>query len=136
MKKITILFIVSLMIFFFYGCGQDVNVTVYNSTGINSSTGWIAINVNSENNDNWFEPTDYANNDSDCGPDNSITIKIKENSTIKVTANGYYYDYSQPTPVLTSFEVQTSTATIYGGFPEPPNWYASVNLESVIIYKK
>ncbi len=136
MKKITVLIIFSSIILFFYGCGQDLNVTVYNATGINSSIGWIAININSENNDNWFTPTDYANNDSECDANNSITIKLKENSNISVNANGQYYDLSQPTPVLTKFEVPAATATIYGGFPEPPHWYAAVNLESVIIYKK
>ncbi len=124
------------IIFLFYGCGQELNVTVYNATGINSSYGWVAININSENNNNWFLPTEYAKNDSECNEKNSLTIKLKENNTIKVAANGQYYDMSQPTPVLTDFEVPESTATVYGGFPDPPRWYAAVNKESVIIYKK
>lgn len=135
MKKIQLLTFV-LIIFLFFGCGQEVNVTVYNATGINSSYGWIAINIHSEDNDNWFLPTDFAKNDSECNETNSLTIKLKENKTISVAANGQYYDLSQPTPVLTNFEVEKSTATIYGGFPDAPHWYAAVNKESVIIYKK
>lgn len=137
MKKLLLITFSVIILFLFFGCGQEVNVTVYNATGIMSATGeWIAININSESNDNWFLPSTYAKNDTECDKNNSLTIKLKENSTISVGANGQRYDLSQSPPVLTDFKVPVSTATIYGGFPDPPSWYAAVNMESVLIYKK
>jgi len=137
MKKLLLIIFSVIILFLLFGCGQEVNVTVYNATGIPVVAGeWIAINIHSENNDNWFLPTTYAKNDTECDKNNSLTIKLKENSTISVGANGKYYDLSQPTPVLTDLTVPVSTATVYGGFPDPPAWYAAVNMKSVLIYKK
>jgi hypothetical protein len=124
-------------IILFTGCGQDLNLTVYNATGLQYPYAWMAINVNSENNDNWFEPTQYCDNDTQVNEFNSLTIKLKENSSINIGGNGVTYeDDGSGGTTTTDFTLPKGQATLYGGFPDAPEWFAAVNLESVTIYKK
>ena len=134
MKKTSALITISLaVIFIFSGCGQDVNLTVYNATGITSASGWLAISVKSEYNSDWFFPTSYAANETYCSPSNSYTVKLKENTSVTVGGNGIVYDGEGGESEIT---LPIGNVLLYGGLTGAPAWYAAVNLESVVFYKK
>jgi len=103
----------ALIILLFTGCGQDLNAVAYNSTCITYTAGWVAVNAHSE-----------------------ITDKAKENETINIDSNGLTYDDPGDTSSYTTFTLPTGSQTLYGGFLKTPDWYAAVNMESVIIYRK
>lgn len=134
MKKTSIMLIISaISIFLFAGCGQDVNLTVYNATGITSASGTLAISVKSDSNSDWFFPTSYAANETYCSPSNSYTVKLKENTTVTVGGNGVIFQEGGGESEIT---LPIGTVLLYGGLTGAPAWYAAVNLESVVFYKK
>lgn len=135
MKKASVIILAAIISsFLFTGCGQDLNLTVYNSTGVSAATGWVAINVASENNNNWFFPTTYALDESQCTSSNSTTLKLKENTTVTISGNGI--NFGEGDGADTSFTLPTGEVTLYGGLTGVPAWYASVNMNTVVFYKK
>ncbi len=122
----------------FCGCGQELNVTVYNASGISSySEQYVLIELRSDHVDMWQTVDTYAKNESEIDENNSFTVKLKENDTIYVEAEGeYYVEDSAGNTSLVEFDTGISSATIYGGFMEAPSWYAACYKDGVTIYKK
>lgn len=134
MKKIITVVLTALIAsFIFTGCGQDLNLTVYNATGITSATGALAISIKSDYNSNWFFPTSYAADETYCTPSNSYTVKLKENTEVTVGGNGVLYEEEGGE---SEFTLPIGTVLLYGGLTSAPAWYASVNMESVVFYTK
>lgn len=135
MKKISGIIVFTVVsMFLFSGYAQDLNLTVYNSTGVTAATGWVAINVSSDKNNNWFFPTTTAADETQCTSSNSTTLKFKENTTVTVLGNGVHFGPSGG--ANTTFTLPTGTVTLYGGLTGAPDWYASVNMDTVVFYKK
>jgi hypothetical protein len=138
-------FLIFILLIFFYGCGQEFDVTVYNKSGIASSgttdPTWIAISSSLKNIDGTdvtFFPSGIAFSENDVNPTNSVTFKAKENETLSIHANGneYTYDSNGNTNGIKSFEIKTVEQVLYGEFLSEPHWYAAVYKDNVIIYKK
>ena len=134
MKKSIAAITAILAILIFTGCGQQMTATVYSAIPVYGLE-WVAVNANTNGNDQWFAPTSYANNSDGCNSTNSVTFNIQENQTLTVSANGQaYLDASSNS--LTAFSVSPTAQVVYGEFLSTPHWYAEVNLASVIFYKK
>ena len=89
MKKSLAAIALILSLFVFNGCGQQMTATVYNANPI-SGLEWVAIDANTNGNDQIFYPTSYAGNSDACNSTNSVTFNIQENQTLTVSANGEY----------------------------------------------
>ncbi len=137
MKKYLVL-IILLTAILFCGCGQELDVTVYNASGISSyAEQYVLIELRSGHVDMWKNADTYAKNESEIDENNSFTVKLKENDTIYVEAEGQYYvEDSGGNTSLVEFDTGTFSTTIYGGFLEAPSWYAACYKDSVTIYKK
>ncbi len=136
MKKFLLIAVIISAIFLFSGCGQEMDVTVYNAVPLWGAQ-WIAINGHTEHHDQWFWPYDYARKYDECDNSNSVTFKGKENENLNVCANGQIYEIDAGgNTSLADFSVPVASQLLYGGFLETAHWYAEVNLTSVIIYKK
>src|ERR1035437_86921 len=135
MKNTAVIFVLLSAIFFISGCGQQVDISVYNSTAIFGAE-WVAINTHTEHHDQWFWPNSYATRAEDCDSTNSITFKAPESDTLIVSANGQMYASGVTASGLANFNVPSSSQLIYGGLLEDTHWYGEVNLTSVIFYKK
>ncbi len=139
MKKAVVASIIVIFMLLFSGCGQELKITVYNATGYSTaSSGWVAINAHSESFDQWILPTTYAVSDAYCDANNSYTFTAKENDTIEIGGNGAEYTFDSTGNVIgqNPFTLPNGTKTIYGDFLSTPTWYAAVNMESIIFYKK
>lgn len=137
MNKITVSVVLLLSLFIMSGCGQEMDVTVYNATGISSSGGWLAINVHAPGNDQWVLPIDYALSDEECDSTNSFTFKAKENDNIEIGGNGAtFVDDGSGNISEQEFTLPEGEKIIYGEFLATPHWYAAVNMESIVFYKK
>lgn len=139
MKKLfAVLALATIVSFILSGCGQDLNVTVYNATGITYPyTGWVAIEAHTEGNSQWLDAVSSCNDETGVDQYNSMTFRVKENSTLEIGGNGEQWETdSNGDLVKTPITLPTGSATLYGGFPDAPEWFASVNLDSVVIYKK
>ncbi len=140
MEKIRALFFLALAsLFLFTGCGQDLNVTVINRSSIswNGSGDYIWINVNTERFNKSFLPTESAMDDKDINSNNSFSFKAKENDTITINTNGKMYQVDgDGNTTLVDFESKIATATLFGGFPDAPDWYAGCYYNEIIIYRK
>jgi len=125
-------------IFLLSGCGQSLQVTVWNDSGVVPSlngqwlAGTLTPNTGTTTSQVFLET---ATSDSSLDGNSSFTVTLKENANITVTDNGYYYPNGVTTSGATSF-MNTATQTIYGGFPNPPHWYASCFINAVVIYKQ
>lgn len=139
MKKFLFLAAIIPAIFLFSGCGQEMDVTVYNATGITSANGSIAINGHTDKVDMWGTPSTYALSADDVNSTNSISFKAKESDTLSVSANGYICTAVDATGMCTavqSFYVGPSEQVIYGSFMEDAHWYAAINMGSIVFFKK
>lgn len=141
MKKIAALIMLLFAVLFIAGCGQDVEVTIYNASGVYGyANQYILIEARGDHLDQWKYAADVAHDDSELNEDNSFTVKMKENSTLEVEAEGQYYTVDgNGNTSLTKFNTNengTFSATIYGGFPSAPKWYAACYKDGVTIYKK
>ena len=137
MKKTAIILAMFLSVFIMTGCGQEMDVTIYNATGINSTNGWIAINAHTQANDEWILPTNYATSDEDCDSTNSFTYKVKENDILEIGGNGVLYiDDGSGNISESEFTLPTGEKTLYGDLLSTPHWYAAVNMDSIVFYKK
>ncbi|MCX7698135.1 MAG: hypothetical protein N2114_01550 [Candidatus Goldbacteria bacterium] len=138
-------FLIFIFLIFFYGCGQEFDVTIYNKSGIvysgyNDVT-WIAISAGIKNIDGTnitFLPSGVAMSENDVNATNSITLRARENETLSVHANGYEYIYdgSGNTTGVSAFEIDTVEQVLYGEFLSEPRWYAAVYKDNIVIYKK
>jgi uncharacterized protein YceK len=136
MKKIALIIIVLTVGFILSGCGQTLNFTVYNATGVtNYGGGWVAIDIDSEGQAQWLLATGTALTETDCNSTNSLSVKVKENDTVSIGGNGEYSTDGTPA-TLTTFTLPKGQKTVYGGFLDQPAWYAAVNMDSVIFYTK
>ena len=135
MKNTAVILALLSAIFFISGCGQQVDITVYNDNPIFGAE-WVAINTHSEHNDQTFWPNSFATRAEDCDSTNSITFKAPENDTLIVSANGQLYASGVTSSSLTAFSISPVSQLIYGGLFEDTHWYGEVNLTSVIFYKK
>ena len=139
MRKKLKLLLLLIMLIFLYGCGQEVNVTVYNHSGVTPYVDqYIGITASWENGGSRsFFPTDSASSDSEINENNSISFKVKENSQLSVNAWGQYYETDAcGNTSLVSIDLGPEVVTVYGGFPDPPSWYVAVFLNEIFIYKK
>jgi uncharacterized protein YxeA len=139
MKKMFYLITIIVIILLTSGCGNDLKVTVYNATGlVQFQQQYIALNAHTEHHDQWFDAETTAGSADDLDSTNSFSFTAKENDTLTVGANGQKYpDTSGNTAeAVVAFQIPVSTQVLYGGFLDNPNWYAAVNLQSVIIYRK
>lgn len=138
MKKIVFIPAIISVVILLSGCGNDLKVTVYNASGVVSvGLQYIAIDANTGAHDQWFVATDTATSSDNIDSNNSFVFTAKENDTLNVSANGQKYDSTGNTANgVTAFQVPASTQVLYGGFLDNPQWYAAVNLQSVVIYKK
>jgi len=136
MKRMVLLLAVFLMIF--AGCGQDVQFTVYNSTGINSASGLIWLHMSSDSIEKWHSATTYADTIEQLDETNSFTVKIKENETVNVHVEGKVYvrDSEGIVTGYDEFSADSSPVTVFGGFPDAPRWFASANKESIIVFRR
>jgi len=137
-KSLAFLLLVSASLFILTGCGQDLNVTILNRSGIsNHGYSWISIHAHTERFNKTLIPDGYAASDEDITPGNSYSFKAKENDTLQVNANGQTAEVdSDGNVTYTDFVVETQSATLFGGFPDSPDWFAAVYLNEVIIYRK
>ncbi|MCX8093921.1 MAG: hypothetical protein N3E50_07150 [Candidatus Goldbacteria bacterium] len=138
-------FLIFIFLIFFYGCGQEFDVTIYNKSGIAYSgytdLTWIAISAGIKNIDGTnttFLPSGVAMSENDVNATNSITLRARENETLSVYANGYEYTYdgSGNTTGVSAFEIDTVEQVLYGEFLSEPHWYAAVYKDNIVIYKK
>jgi len=139
MKKVLFLTVMAAAMFILAGCGQDVNFTVYNHSGIvPSGNQYIGITVEADGTDSLsFFPTQNALSDSEITDGNSRVIKVKESKTVSVNAWGQVFVTGTEGELTTeSFEIGPQTAVVYGGFPSAPDWYAAVFMNEITIYKK
>ena len=137
MKNIIIILALTVSGLLLSGCGQDLDVTVYNATGITSASGWVAIDANTNDSAQWIEPTGTALSDINCDATNSFTYKAKENATLNIGGNGQYATVDSLGAVtMHSFTLPNGTQILYGDLLSTPHWYAAVNMQSVIFYKK
>jgi len=144
MKKFLILFLTAFIFsILFAGCGQNVQVTVWNNSGVvpiyagQWLAGTLASNTGQNRTQTFLESADNITDASDVALDdyNSFTVTLKENANITVTDNGYYYANGVTGSGATAFS-NTASQTIYGGFPDAPHWYAACYINSVVIYKQ
>ncbi|MCE5299691.1 MAG: lipoprotein [Spirochaetia bacterium] len=137
MKKIKSIIPAIVLTAMLSGCSQEIKVTVYNATGVTSDNGWIAMNADTGSHNEWFEATSAAYSEADVDETNSFSFTAKENDTLTVQANGQYYTVASGGGVTTTdFDIPSSTQVLYGEFLGDPQWFASVNMESVVIFKK
>lgn len=137
MKKIAIIAATAAVLSFFCGCGgQDINMTVYNDTGIlPTAETYCGARVE------WDKGTTaqlFSGSGNDVTSSNSFTVQVKEGYSVKVIGYGTYYtviDAAVGNTKLASY-AQTATASVYGGYMEAANWYACLYLDKVLIYKK
>jgi hypothetical protein len=134
MKK-TILFAgMFASIFMFYGCGQELNLTVYNDTGIlPTSETYCAARVEWEGG---TQSHTFSGTGTDISASNSFTVQIKEGSEATVYGYGYYYEEDSGGRTTVASYLQTGVQSVYGGYLEAPNWYACLYMDKVLIYKK
>ncbi len=142
-KSLFLIGTILIFIFLFSGCGQNIQVTVWNNSGIVPyySGEWIDATISSNTgvtrSQEFLETAVNTTGSTDVPLDNnnSFTVTLKENANITVTDNGYYYANGVSTTTAIQFS-NTASQTIYGGFPDSPHWYAACFLNSVIIYKQ
>ncbi|MFP4465902.1 MAG: hypothetical protein ACLFP1_02520 [Candidatus Goldiibacteriota bacterium] len=136
MKQIVLL--LGSIIFLFTGCGQDVQLTVYNSTNVTSANGWVWLQMASDSIEQRHAATDNADTVEQLNESNSFTVKIKENEIVNVHIEGGVYTRDSEGTVTGSdeFEADSSPFTVFGGFPDAPRWFASANKESVIVFRR
>jgi hypothetical protein len=136
MKKFLLIAAIFAFILMFYGCGQNLDITVYNAVPV-AGAQWIMINGHTEHHDQWMGPTSFADKSDECDNTNSMSFQSPENDTLHVAANGERYVIdSTGNTTIQSYTVPDTTQVLYGGLLEQPHWYAEVNLTSVIIFKK
>ncbi|HDQ25607.1 MAG TPA: hypothetical protein ENN43_02545 [bacterium] len=137
MKKAGIILLSVFIAVMAAGCGQEMNLTVYNSTGIVSGgEQYVVLHASWDGGQKWYPTSTHALDDSYVNEKNSFTVKVKEHDTVRVSAEGAYY---KDETTLVTFDLDSKgdfTQVVYGGFLEAPSWYAAVNLESVVFYKK
>jgi len=139
MKKVLFLILAAVTAFVLSGCGQDVNVTVYNHSGVvPSGDQYIGITVEADGSDSLsFFPTENSLSDGEITEGSSRVLKVKEGKTVSVNAWGQYFVTGADDSLsLETFEVGPQTAVVYGGFPSAPDWYAAVFMNEITIYKK
>ncbi len=134
MKKT--LFAMTAIVFtvFAAGCGQDINLTVYNDTGITPyALAYCGARV---------ETDDATTNKLFTGtgnvPENgnSFSIQVKEGRTVNIYGYGYYYQADSNGNTTLQTYSRSATAQVYGGYLESPNWYAALFMDKILIYKK
>ena len=136
MKKTALIIFSLLILFIISGCGQQMDVTVYNANPMYGAE-WIAINAHTTGHDQWLDPTGFADQASECDSTNSMTFKGNENEPLAVSANGMMYNTdANGNTTLVAFSVPVTSQTLYSEFLSQPHWYAEVNLQSVIFFKK
>lgn len=144
MKKLLLITAILSVVFLFSGCGQEMDVTIYNTSGVTYSgigdQTYIQITADISNLDGTnitFFPSGVALTDSECDATNSYTITGKENETLHLYAKGYRYNVdSSGNTTLVDFYVDPVNKILYGSFLEAPRWYAAVFTNSIVIYKK
>ena len=142
MKKTAIIAIIFILfVFLFAGCGQKMDVTVYNTTGITQlAQQYVQMSawLDQDQGSNYTQiPTGDAKTEAYCDDTNSFTIKAKENQTLSVYSQGYYYQSdSSGNTSLVHFEDTTVTKTLTGGMLSTPHWYAAIYLNNIVIYEK
>jgi hypothetical protein len=138
MKKIIIILSMP-FIFLLSGCGQQLDVTVWNASGIESyANQWIAITANwSDGGNRNLYPYTSAVDENNLDATNSVSFKAPENSKLTVMCNGQYYTAdSTGNTTLTVFATDPYSQSLYGGFMDPGHWYAAAYKNAIVIYKK
>jgi hypothetical protein len=136
MKKFLPIFAILTGVIFITACGNNLSITVYNAIPL-YGVEWAAINGHTEHHDQWFYPLNFAQTSDACDATNSVTFESPEGDTLHVGANGKIYTVDATgNTTLSDFSVSDTTQLLYGGFLDQPHWYAEVNLQSVIIFKK
>jgi hypothetical protein len=138
MKKLLLCAGIILSMSLFTGCGQDVNMTVYNHSGVVPYLGeYIGITADYEGGGAIsFLPTTSTLSDDGVTTDNSIVFKVKENKQVGIKAFGAYYVTDSSGNTSLAAISLTTTATVYGGFPTAPAWYAAVFVDGITVYHK
>jgi hypothetical protein len=138
MKKLLLYSGIISSLLLFSGCGQDVNMTVYNhSNVVPYLSEYIGITANYEGGGSIsFFPTTSASSDNGVTADNSVVFKVKENKQVDIKAFGQYYVTDSSGNTSLAAISLTTSATVYGGFPTAPAWYAAIFVDGITVYHK
>lgn len=134
MKKAAIIIALIAAMLIFSGCGQDINLTIYNDTGITpGAETYCGARVE------WEQGTTaklFSGSGNDITSSNSFVVQVKEGYDVTVIGYGVYYVEDASGNTSLASYVESSTATVYGGYLEANNWYACLYMDKVLIYKK
>lgn len=134
MKKILAFSIFLFSAVLFSGCGQDINLTVYNDTGIvPGSETYCGARVE------WNNGTEahlFSGSGNSISDSNSFSVTVKEGYDVTVIGYGWYIvsDSSGNTSAA-SYE-QSASANVYGSYLDSKKWYACLYMDKVLIYNK
>lgn len=136
MKKLILSAVIIFVALLFYGCGQKVDVTVYNTGWPIGGAQWLVTSA-SWNGGSMNQPfTGRAYDLSGLAANNSFTFEARENDNLVITANGQQYQIdTSGNTTLVDAEFNTGT-TLYGGFLDTAHWYAAVYMDAIVIYKQ